>query len=422
MRTRTKWHPVTTRKDVISAANDVVEELADRVVHRIDEVTSPCLADGAMGIAIFLKYLSAATGSNHRREQAYQFVVRAYELMKVQRLGETGLFTGVSGLAWGTLYVTNHSEAGYSLATAISRKLASQISAASAMRTLVEGSAEEDFDIVNGWSGIGLYLMNFKEDPVCREAIGCIIDFMTWLSGAGADKPRCFTPSELLPTTEQAESYPDGFWNFGLAHGILGPLAFLAKASTSGVGDTRTAVAVRALYEWMYLYRQEDEYGINWPYGCGRHGSPGQVRKLARSAWCYGSPGISRSLLLAGQALEDPTLVHLATEAMISVCRRPKSLWEVDTVGICHGLSGVILICLRFFNETGQDIFKNIADSLVSELIEQYNPCLSYGFPSEAFSVDDSPSLLTGAIGVGLALIAATGHVPPDWDQMLAIS
>ena len=38
------------------------------------------------------------------------------------------------------------------------------------------------------------------------------------------------------------------------------------------------------------------------------------------------------------------------------------------------------------------------------------------------FVWDDDPGFLTGAAGVGLALLAATSDVEPAWDRVLAIS
>ena len=41
---------------------------------------------------------------------------------------------------------------------------------------------------------------------------------------------------------------------------------------------------------------------------------------------------------------------------------------------------------------------------------------------ADAMRWDEDPSLLTGAAGVGLALLAAASPVAPDWDSMLMVN
>ncbi|WP_277752743.1 lanthionine synthetase LanC family protein [Streptomyces sp. L2] len=86
----------------------------------------------------------------------------------------------------------------------------------------------------------------------------------------------------------------------------------------------------------------------------------------ARSAWCYGAPGVAHALWLAGTALGDHDLHDVATEAMAAVLRRPAHMRFIDSPTFCHGVAGLLQIVLRFAHATRLPFLHDAADHLWS--------------------------------------------------------
>ena len=418
----TEWKPVTSERDLVSRAIYIAEKVADRILYNIHSFQSPGLADGLSGVAVFLRYLARVSCDEPWEREACHVLKRAFALAHQQKEIGAGLFDGLAGLAWTASYVTDYSPRNKSIVDAINDKLAHGILSSPTVYEFRDGYPEEYFDIVYGLSGTGLHLIDYVEDSTCRRAIAAIAEVMKWLSGSGVREPCHIVTGNVLLVPSQTKKYPQGWWDFGLAHGHLGPLAFLSKCILTGVADSQCVPAVEALCKWMRLYQQSDEHGVNWPFHSGLEGGPGKSDELARSAWCYGNPGISRAFWLAGNALNDQKLMRMAIDTMMVVCNKPQNEWGADNPSICHGLAGILLVCLRFYNDTGREVFRDQAVSLLRELMDQCDFRLRYGFLDEEASNEDAASLLTGSIGVCLALLAAVSNVSPDWDRVLAIS
>jgi hypothetical protein len=224
-----------------------------------------------------------------------------------------------------------------------------------------------------------------------------------------------------------ARSYPDGVWNAGLAHGIAGPLALLALAEEAGISVAGQRQAMARAARWLIANRADDEWGPSWASGIPMPAADGSVpaREATHNAWCYGAAGVSRSLWLAGRAIDHDATMQFAVDAMTAVCRRPSDARRVDcSPGLCHGVAGVLQICLRFSQDTGEDVFVDAAAMFTEKLLGLYEPGQRFGYRArgDEGALEDEPGLLDGAAGVALALLAAATDVQPDWDRMLLLA
>src|SRR6185369_7304354 len=95
-----------------------------------------------------------------------------------------------------------------------------------------------------------------------------------------------FTPPELLPEW-QRQVAPEGYTNLGLAHGVPGVIAILARYITAGVDVARARVLLEAGVDYLRY--------VAW--------LPSQPNSQARVAWCYGDLGVAIALMSAGTAL-----------------------------------------------------------------------------------------------------------------------
>jgi hypothetical protein len=142
-----------------------------------------------------------------------------------------------------------------------------------------------------------------------------------------------------------------------------------------------------------------------------------------RDAWCYGTPGISRALSLAGHALDDTTFVEAAAASAASIADRPVHAWDASGPTLCHGYAGV----LQCATTNGARAASRAATAAADAIATAFDPEPPFAFPHHGNGVlQDRPGFLTGAAGVALTLADhAQLPAPPTatpWDAILLLS
>ena len=424
---RDSWRPIVDDASTVLEIRKVIDELADRAVKAADSILDPSLSDGLSGIAVLLNYMAVSFGDQNRRDQALSVLARACGPAVVDanplKHRSVGLFTGLSGFAWTISYVAGETPPGRRMLDSLHGVISHRIS----KRVFIPDDdvrlPPAEYDIIDGLAGVGLHLLKHYHNPTCSQDVGRILEVMVWLSGSGDELPRGFVPPDLPGGLHLRDSFPDGWWNLGVAHGLLGPLALLSKSKSEGLAYEMCTPAIRNLLEWILSHSRADDWGINWPAFSGPERCSCNGTQLARAGWCYGSPGVSRVLSLAGWALQDEDIISLAVDSMIAVTRRPANLWRIDT-SLCHGLAGLLQMSLRFYYETKDPLFRDFALSLTDTLMDKYDSTLAFGYANKGYDgeVESTHSLLVGGLGPALALASVTSDVPPDWDTVFAIS
>jgi hypothetical protein len=288
------------------------------------------------------------------------------------------------------------------------------------------------FDLISGLSGVTAALLPLDQGVGRRpENPALSVGLKTLASLADTGKsgaPRWHTPRSALYDEDQARLYPHGNLNCGLAHGIPGPLAVLSLASIHDAGLPRDQLlpAVRTLVDWLISHQSDDAFGPNWPNAVPirADGTEGDPERPARSAWCYGSPGVARALWLAGRALDSPEVCDRAVEAMKAVYARPLPLRNIESPTFCHGVSGLLQVTLRFAADTQDAVFSTAASELTEAVVAAVDPARPMGIANVELqgNLVDQPGLLDGAAGVALVLLAASTAVDPTWDRLFALS
>jgi len=233
-----------------------------------------------------------------------------------------------------------------------------------------------------------------------------------------------FIPPELQATEQHRQWYPEGATDCGLAHGISGPLALLSITRLQDRNQSNIEATIRQLASWITTQRRDDAWGITWPHAVPPSGVPPADRSSSRASWCYGTPGVARSLWLAGRALDDEEMRDMAIRAIRAVRARPTHIRGIPSPILCHGIAGLLQIVLRFANDTGEDFFAEMACELTEQLVALYDSKTTLGFQDLELNGQkvDNPGLLEGATGVALALLAASISVEPAWDRMFLLS
>jgi lantibiotic biosynthesis protein len=396
------------------------------------------IAQGYAGLALLWGYLDSCfvdegwdvTGREH-----LELAVRGAEID--QEL-PVGLFSGLSGLAFAAWQLSRQGTRYRRLLARLDEAICARaIVMADGLGAQHGGVTVDEFDVISGLSGVGVYLLCRRDQPGPAAALESVIHSLADLAADENGVPRWNTPARLFWDEGLKETYPDGNLNCGLAHGIPGPLAFLSLALEAGSAVAGLPEAVARMADWVCANRCDDSWGINWttavplePAVGSEAGAlrPGSAQSApdgpSRSAWCYGSPGVSRALWLAGVALDRDDYRSLAISAMEAVFRRPVTIRRIDSPTFCHGVAGLLAIALRFANETGLPVFIDESRKLVQQILESYRPDSLLGFRSlEVGDREvDQPGLLDGIPSVALVLLAAATGVEPTWDRLFLLS
>lgn len=280
------------------------------------------------------------------------------------------------------------------------------------------------FDALYGISGVGRFLLSTLPDAQSEATLHRILEALIHLSCEYDGILGFYTPHSALDEV-QKKTEPSGLINTGLAHGVPGPLMLMSLAVLRGVEVSGLPEAVRRVADWIVKQKLYDETGLNWPRCISIKDTNTEIPPVvpSRVAWCYGTPGIARTLWVAGNALGEPSYKEVALQSMEAALKKTPAQQRIDTPTLCHGVSGVLDIALRFAVETKEPFFLDAAGTLTEQVISYYNENNYWGFQESIRTIKcDSPGLLMGAAGIVLSLLAAAYPVEPQWDAVLLIS
>ncbi|MDE2365435.1 MAG: lanthionine synthetase C family protein [Betaproteobacteria bacterium] len=385
------------------------------------------VAQGDAGLALMCSYLDACfpgEGWDRTGHEYLNLAARGAETAGAQHLG---LYSGLAGLAFAAQSLSRNGSRYKKLLTSLDYSICGGVLEPSAALTGRHGVAVSEFDLIIGLSGVAAYLLRRGYEPPMDVALQAILDSLVALTEETEGVPHWYTPHRLLQGEGMAEHYPEGNLNCGLAHGIPGPLAVMALGLEAGLPVEGLKEAVTRTARWLVRHRSGDSYGVNWPtvvpYSADGNVDPRQLDS-SRAGWCYGTPGVARSLWLAGRALGDKPLQQVAVEGMEAVYRRPVEERRIDSPTFCHGVAGLLQVTLRFAHDTGLPVFTDAATALTEQLLSSYDPERALGFCSvePGGNLVDQPGLLDGAPGVALVLLAASSDVEPAWDRLFLLS
>ena len=147
-----------------------------------------------------------------------------------------------------------------------------------------------------------------------------------------------------------------------------------------------------------------------------------ELRALLADASTQGVPTLG--ICLGAQ------LLAVARGGRVQVSAPPGRESGVVDAGLCHGASGLALTFARLFQTTGEARLRDAGRRWFEQALALRRPGRGFaGFQSwqpvddgaEGGEWSDDPSFLTGASGIGLALLAAATRIEPDWDIVLLL-
>ncbi|MGQ0778889.1 MAG: lanthionine synthetase C family protein [Pseudonocardiales bacterium] len=152
-----------------------------------------------------------------------------------------------------------------------------------------------EFDVINGLTGIGVYLLQADNTDLLRDVLSYLVRLVEPVNLDGQDLPGWWTGNG--PADEPSEEWPGGHGNLGLAHGIAGPLTLMSTAMRQGITVSGQAAAIDRICAELDTWRCGTGGRTWWPgmispteWKTRAVGQPGPQRP----SWCYGTPGLAR--------------------------------------------------------------------------------------------------------------------------------
>ena len=258
-------------------------------------------------------------------------------------------------------------------------------------------------DLIEGLVGFGVYFLERLAHGAgdrARDGLARVVTHLERTALACEVGATWHTPLALLPPRFAAD-YPDGFFDCGVAHGVPGMIGLLARAGDHVPSARPLALAAR---RWLAAQRNDGAFPARLagpPIAGGADPARGARFEAARTAWCYGDPGIALGLWAVRDALGAPDPGALALAAL----RRDAATARVVDATLCHGAAGLGHLAHRFFVASRDPAFAEVARTWFSR-------ALALPIPAET-------AVLDGSAGVGLALVAAATSSEPGWDRLL---
>lgn len=382
------------------------------------------LSSGYPSLLLFFSEVEKRGLVDNGDEIIHRYVLKIKEAIETQGLFELSMYGGVTGICFALSQASFGGKRYQRMLDSLHGFLFERIEP-QYLEPLRENrrqslpSSPGHYDPIQGICGIGRYALENLSSPkflrLANDITKVLVDLSQPLRYEGLQIPGWYLSPEDHINARNRESCPKGNFNLGLAHGVTGILAFLAIASLRGINIEGQKEAIATIATWIRNKAFLSHNRLSWSYSVpweeeveGRVSSMG----VARDAWCYGAPGVARTLFLAGQAIGDLGLKNFATAAFRDIFCRTRQEWGLPGPTLCHGIAGLLLITHEMAKEDGcEDLHVRVSE-LKETLLSFYHPDSPWGFKDvEPCRHGKSCELnkvgfLEGATGVLLTLIS----------------
>ena len=418
---------------------------------------NPSLASGSAGLAVCSGQLArtrrgptaAEAALAHLAEAALAHLEDAVDMLAAEPL-TSSLYSGFTGIAWAVELVDKMlGTAGEDRNGDIDEALAN---------LLPRYPQEAPYDLINGLTGLGVYALARWPRPGAAPCLLGVVEQLARRAREDGDGIYWWTPCSWRGL--RGERYRPAGVDLGVAHGIAGVIPFLARVHRLGLARPVVRPLLDGAVGWLLAHMVDTASGPTVPYFVAEGVEPGP----ARSAWCYGDPGVAMALLLAARDVGESAWAKAATGLALRAAARPAGQAGVTDAGLCHGSAGLAHLFSRLYQLTAEQALADAARFWVQRTLDLCSapapgapapgaPATGTSGPrasapgesapgaaapgtaapgaaaparvplaATAQPAFSGPGLLEGAAGIALALEAAGTAAEPAWDQMLLVS
>jgi lantibiotic biosynthesis protein len=388
------------------------------------------LGEGHAGLALAHHYLAASFPKRPHAREAQRSLERAVVSLTDSPV-PTSLFGGIPGVAWTIEHVRRHGQhvtSGSSAGSGEMNEGDPLVDVDEALLSALDESTwEGPFDLLSGLGGLALYFLERLPRSTAAVALGRVVHHLDALAVRFSSGEAAGDGVAWRSAFAQGKGVRRGF-NLGMGHGTPGLIPILAAIVESKVHAPAAPVLLAGAVRWVLRQRHaEDEAQFaGW---IDEHGADAGPFKGARSAWCYGAPGIAVALLAAGTALGEASWNQSALEIAERAAERPVEACEVSDAGLCHGAAGLGHLYHRIHQSSGERFAAEAARRWFDIALGMRDPARGVGGFSSvrrdrrgSLRPQRDASFLTGSAGIALCLASALGGIESQWDRVLGIS
>lgn len=295
-----------------------------------------------------------------------------------------------------------------------------------------------NFDFISGLAGVSNFLLSKVDYPEAKKCLIRILEYFVKLTDNFIHNdnvvPLYYIKVENQLTEDDKKLYPSGCVNFSLSHGISGILYSLSKTLKIGIIVEGHENTIRKIVNEIIDFSYIDQNGcvqFSGRVSLEEYLNHTKDIQNTRASWCYGSPGISSVLYLAGDVLDDDEIKEIAYQSILKICEGSTSDMRLDFPLICHGFAGVLAVT-NFMNNKKNDIrLSNMSNTIRNMLIELHDERIYSGYYNSQFVKKNNEieidkkidfSILEGSLGIILAIIHIQTRENLIWQQLIGLS
>jgi hypothetical protein len=405
------------------AARDALAALSRRFLAvRPASIAHGSLARGHAGLAIVHAALDVAfPGTGHAR-RATRSLERALGAVASRTMGPS-LWSGIAGVAWATELLRGDPRVPPEddVLAPIDEALEGHLASSSPW--------DEPYDLMDGLVGLGVYALERVPRASGVRLVELVVRRLA--ETARSRSPGVAWRSDPAWVPPPFRGTPHPAWNLGVAHGVPGVVALLARVVAAEV-PAATRRKARALLDGAAAWLLAQELPRDAEGAFARAAGRGVPREPARLAWCYGDAGVAAALLVAARAAGEPAWTRAARRIGRRAAARSVTGSGVVDAGLCHGAAGVAHAFHRIALATRDAGLAAASRAWFARALAMrrgrggfagFSAYLSDAAGAPGWSAD--PGFLTGAGGVALALLAATAPataIAVPWDRALLLA
>jgi lantibiotic modifying enzyme len=392
---------------------DAVENKVHEIAHTIEhlEVTDGGLMGGAAGLACFFAFYADMTNSTYHRDLAAEMVELSLN-PAAGNLTDMRFSSGLAGIAWATNLLSKSALIDVD-ATSVFSNLHPYL-----YHNMMLEIRSGHFDYLHGALGYALYFLRQPKKAKYREYLDELVAALSKLAEINPDG------SIKWKSVLDAEKGTLGY-NLSLSHGISSIIIILSDILAAGIAVDECQRLITGGLRYLKNQKLDSQKHTSFypSWAIESMDKPGN----SRLAWCYGDIGPGLAFLESACFFRDSDYYAEGMKLLLaSAKRRDVEENMVLDAGICHGSSGLALIYNILYQQSNDESFKEAAtywlgvclgmsvhDHGLAGYKAWYSP--EYG------GWKNSPGLLDGIAGIGLAMMTFISKRTPDWCDCLLL-
>ncbi|MEK4197962.1 lanthionine synthetase C family protein [Cytobacillus sp. FSL K6-0265] len=389
---------------------------------------------GYPGTIVFFTELDRQYPNNKWDIVAHEHFLALEKNLRDTPISNISLFTGLTGIAFATFLAsrrrTRYNRFLNHLEELLHKNIEIFIDQATESWLKNKSAKASMFDVIGGLTGVGRYLLMSNQNNRHINHIIKISEFLIKLTNNITVEnniiPGWYVSCKNLGSTDLEKRYPKGNLNYGLAHGIAGPLSFLSICKNEGININGQKEAIEFILNWLQSIKKQDFFGNYWS---GRisleeytNNTLSVEKDYSRESWCYGNPGILRAMNLAGIATNNKNIIEQTINDFEIIYKRPYKNWGLESPIICHGKSGLLQITLNMLEDNPKCKLASHLPKLTEMLINQFNKESIFGYQdieptAEQQEYVDKAGILEGVAGIALTLLSLIKTKDTIWES-----